>query len=296
LNAGAYIGRKDFIINVFEEVLKYVTDHDLPAKKWYHYETFMPKGQELNIVKNIAENFPKGCGSDQAILRHIEKQFYPNLMLDTQKKIFARIGVKLGYEHTQRNVFIDCGAHRGQSIRKFLTTRQYKENLFEIWSFEPNFELIKEFAHRARKMKNIRIIPQAVWFEDKEMNFYLDRNDGDGSSLLKEKKHPSGFKENDLDNPLKAYAFDFSAWVLNNFSPDDYIIVKMDIEGAEYGVLAKMIADGALDYVNELYIEWHHEKVNIPKEVHDALVEKIKSMSIVLRGEFLKGAEHLKYR
>ena len=81
LNAGAYIGRKDFIINVFEEVLKYVTNHDLPAKKWYHYETFPPKDQELNIIKNITKNFPKGCGSDQAILRHIEKQFYPNLML-----------------------------------------------------------------------------------------------------------------------------------------------------------------------------------------------------------------------
>jgi len=287
LNAGAYIGKKDFIIDVFEEVLKYVTDEDLPAKKWYWYESNSSK-----ITKKMEKSFPLGCGSDQAILRHIEKLFYPRLLIDTERKIFVREGTKLNYEN-ERNIFIDCGGHRGQSIRKFKKQKVYFLNEFEIYSFEPNFKLIENYASQNTSDK---IMPQAVWVEDKEMNFYLDENDFDGSSLLKEKKHPGGWRENNLEHPMKVGAIDFSSWVLRNFSINDYIILKMDIEGAEYEVLSKMIKDGSINYINELYIEWHHEKVNISKEIHDALIKKIKSTNIIMHGEFLKGAEHLEYK
>ena len=44
---------------------------------------------------------------------------------------------------------------------------------------------------------------------------------------------------------------------MDNFSKDDYIVIKMDIEGAEYKVLPKMIEDGSIEYINSAYIEWH---------------------------------------
>ena len=286
LNAGAYIGRKDYVIDVFEEVLKYVTDEDLPAKKWYRDEN-----HNSPTIEKIKKSFPTGCGSDQAILRHIEKIFYPKLLIDTERKIFKRIGSRLGSGNS-RKIFIDCGGHSGQSIRKFKKEKVYYDNNFEIYSFEPNFNLIRDYA---KKNTSDMIIPAAVWVEDKEMDFYLDRNDFDGSSLLKEKKHPEGWYENDLRHPIKVKGFDFSSWVFRNFDKKDYIILKMDIEGAEYEVLSKMIKDGSIHYIDELYIEWHHKKVNIPEETHNALIEKLKSTNVIIHGEFLKGAEHLKY-
>jgi hypothetical protein len=46
----------------------------------------------------------------------------------------------------------------------------------------------------------------------------------------------------------------------------------MDIEGAEYDVLEKMVKDGSIYYVNELYIEWHSFKIDsISDERHHAL-------------------------
>ena len=286
LNAGAYIGKKDYVIDVFEEVLKYVTDEDLSAKRWYWYEN-----HDSPMVKKIKKSFPAGCGSDQAILRHIEKIFYPRLMIDTENKIFKRIGSRLGGQNS-RNVFIDCGGNRGQSIKKFKKQRAYHCNIFEIYSFEPNFDLIKDYAE---KNTSDVITPAAVWVEDKEIDFYLDKNDFDGSSLLKEKKHPGGWYENDLKNPIKVKGFDFSSWIFRNFTKKDYIILKMDIEGAEYEVLSKMIKDGSIHYINELYIEWHYKKVDIPEETHNALIKTLKSTQITIHGEFLKGAEHLKY-
>ena len=51
--------------------------------------------------------------------------------------------------------------------------------------------------------------------------------------------------------------------------------MKLDIEGAEYQVIPKMMKDGTFDYINELWIEWHWPKIRYPKGSHDKLVEKI---------------------
>ena len=50
---------------------------------------------------------------------------------------------------------------------------------------------------------------------------------------------------------------DFSQWVKDNFSPEDHIVMKMDIEGSEFAVLPKMVNDGTLSWMNGIVIEWH---------------------------------------
>jgi hypothetical protein len=35
------------------------------------------------------------------------------------------------------------------------------------------------------------------------------------------------------------------------------IIVKLDIEGAEYEVIESLLESGAINRINELFIEWH---------------------------------------
>jgi len=53
--------------------------------------------------------------------------------------------------------------------------------------------------------------------------------------------------------------FDFSSWIgrCSDFWDGEPFVVKMDIEGAEYPVLDKMIADGTDRLVSELVMEWH---------------------------------------
>ena len=63
----------------------------------------------------------------------------------------------------------------------------------------------------------------------------------------------------------------FSKWLKENFSEDDYIIVSFDIEGAEYEILESMKADDTLKYMNKFYVEFHGTKLatlNIKTE-HD---------------------------
>ena len=78
-------------------------------------------------------------------------------------------------------------------------------------------------------------------------------------------------------------AFDFSKWTLDNFDRSDYIVLKMDIEGSEYRVLQKMIEDASIDYIDHLYIEWHHRY--LPQEYADLtllLCKYIKSRGVKL--------------
>jgi len=51
----------------------------------------------------------------------------------------------------------------------------------------------------------------------------------------------------------------------------------MDIEGAEYDVLEKMIDKGTIDFVNELIVEFHNEMDElITKNRHLQLVKRLK--------------------
>ena len=78
----------------------------------------------------------------------------------------------------------------------------------------------------------------------------------------------------------KVQALDLSAWILQNFSEKDEIILKMDIEGSEYSVLEKMIDDSSIDFINQLWIEFHPKKSNISKNRHDILNKYINSLNI----------------
>jgi hypothetical protein len=62
----------------------------------------------------------------------------------------------------------------------------------------------------------------------------------------------------DLYNEVDS--IDLSDFIKNNFTPEDYIILKLDIEGAEYDVLYHLAQTGVLSYINELWGEWHLDK------------------------------------
>lgn len=52
-----------------------------------------------------------------------------------------------------------------------------------------------------------------------------------------------------------AKAFDFSAWVRQ--LPDVKIVLKVDIEGAEYVILPHLIEQGLMDRFAQVLVEWH---------------------------------------
>lgn len=177
----------------------------------------------------------------------------------------------------RRHIFVDCGGHNGSSVRKFRTEMD-PSSRFKIYTFEPN----PSFADCYSEHSNHTLIKSAIWIEDGHKEFFLDREDGDGSTFFPEKltRHNGGYGELDTINPLVVPTVDLSAWLINNVEKRDYVILKLDIEGAEYDVLDKLFDQESIRLIDKLFIEWHWFKVGIPELRHNDLVGRLKSIRL----------------
>lgn len=145
-----------------------------------------------------------------------------------------------------RKIFIDGGAHTGESVDCF--RRLFPDhNEYEIHSFEPNPDMWALI-----EAKGVILHKEALWNEDMEREFYKAKF-SEGSTLLKKKV--SG-KVNYRD-PINTKCVRLSKWITDSFESTDYIILKLDIEGAEYTVIPDLIESGAYKYIDEWYGELH---------------------------------------
>ena len=168
-------------------------------------------------------------------------------------------------------IFIDCGAHCGESI---LEAKRRFGNDIKIYSFEANTNLANALIEHFKNDSNVKIENKAVWIENSFIEFYLSTSWSDGSSVYKE-KNSGGISENIL---LKVPCIDLSSFI-NNFDKDDYIILKIDIEGAEYELLNHMLSNNCLEYINDLFVEFHLGKItNITSDQHNDLINKLQSL------------------
>ena len=171
-----------------------------------------------------------------------------------------------------KKIFIDCGANDGCSIDLFRD--QYPNaNEYEIHSFEPT-PIFRETLEK----KNVFYYEKAVSISDDDQIFYFDTRYAKGgideyyyfgSTLIKEKMDVTEKAVKKTNTTLKDWkptqlvvkGIDFSRWIINTFDKDDYIVLKMDIEGAEYDVLEKMIKDRSICYIDIIYLEFHGHKM-----------------------------------
>ncbi|MFX1383561.1 MAG: FkbM family methyltransferase [Promethearchaeota archaeon] len=161
-----------------------------------------------------------------------------------------------------RRIYIDCGGHKATTAKLILKTHPN----FEIHSFEANPEFSKYFENL-----DVTLHKKAVWINNEPIDFYTAENSQSGS-LYKDKETGNIIK----NKPLKVDCLDLSEWIISNFKKKDYIILKMNIEGAEYKILEKMMEDGSLSYINELFCQFHyHDIPSMTEKDHNEFVKKI---------------------
>ena len=164
-----------------------------------------------------------------------------------------------------RKIFIDCGGHCGCSIKKFIKTH----NDFECFTFEANPRLAKYYEGLPTTL-----IQKAVWHSNGFTKFYIGGHWNQESSSLFEGK--SNVNPNDY---VEVETVNIGQWITSNFSPEDYIVLKLDVEGAEYEILDAMMSDNSFEWINELYGEEHFNKhgsaIGITKAYRDAIMKRV---------------------
>jgi len=149
-----------------------------------------------------------------------------------------------------KKIFLDCGANDGCSVRKFIS--QHNPRDWTIFSFEANPDLAKYFP-----VANETLINKAVWIYDGHIQFW--KSNKLGSSTLIYGKVERYTTQHWTEVTVEC--IDFHEWLINHVKPEDYVILKMDIEGAEFEIVDHIINKGSIKLINEFYGEFHGKKI-----------------------------------
>lgn len=174
-------------------------------------------------------------------------------------------------------VFIDLGAYIGDTLEMAL--KEYR-SFDRFYAFEPlskNFRILKDKFSNSDK---IFLINAAADIITGKSRLYIGDEFGDQGSSLCENKINVFKDKTELVNTI-----DISKFLRDNFDPKDKIILKMDVEGKEYDIFEKMIEDGSMQYINKIFCEWHYDRINISKEKHDKIVDRLNKLGFFLIGQ-----------
>lgn len=172
-------------------------------------------------------------------------------------------------------IYIDLGAMDGRTVHDFLAGTSgmldpaLSSQCEEVHAFE-----IADYSNCWRRVDflnpNVKITWHhgAVGTETGEVQWSSDENP-EAYTVVKDNKH--------YDKALlqTVGCIDFAQWLQTNVSATDTVIVKMDIEGSEYGILDKLIDTGAIYLIDHLFVEWHDWLMPASyKARHDSIVER----------------------
>lgn len=174
-----------------------------------------------------------------------------------------------------KKVFLDFGGNRGQGLRQFAKMFNI-DSSWEVKTFEPN-----DFCNLKEELFDfpfVDVYNQAVWIYDGTVQFNRttahrdgrSANDKNGNSYIDEGSSVMGLNAGDVaacvQDVIDVECVDISR-LINEYSEDDFVVVKMDVEGAEFELVKKILIDNTIEKIDELYIEWHTQ--HVPNETYD---------------------------
>lgn len=144
-------------------------------------------------------------------------------------------------------IFLDCGFYHGMALRWYID-QGIVDSSWEVYVFEPNVTIdVKALSHDLPV--KLKVKRQAVWTKREKVTFHLaERNN---ASYIK------GMASHATAHEVQVQAINFSNFV-SKLPEDAYIICSMDIEGAEFPVLKRMLADDTARRIKLLDVEFHH--------------------------------------
>lgn len=173
-------------------------------------------------------------------------------------------------------IFIDLGAYNGDTLEEAI--RIYGDSIDVFYAFEPFEDSFNILRDKFGNNKKIILMQMAAGTNDGICPLFLKLKSNAGHSLCSKKTNVSS-------NNIMIKSIDFSKFISDNFNESDEIILKVNIEGAEYDMFNKMIQDGTIKYIDKIFCEWHFFKMKRTKKIHDKIVSELRNMGFCLTGK-----------
>ncbi len=185
----------------------------------------------------------------------------------------------------RKKIFLDIGAHKGKVLRIALDK---KYNFDKLYSFEP----VKDSCGVIKRdYPNDRLIINYFGLLDKSCEQLVYSAGSKGGSIFEEKPQPEKdkFPTSELCKFVKA-----SDWFRENLSTDDYIVVKMNCEGAEVGILNDLLSSGEYDKIDHIMIDFDVGKIESKKYLEKEMINKLNKLgktNYILNYEIREGGD-----
>lgn len=171
-------------------------------------------------------------------------------------------------------IYLDVGCHDGHSIMEFYQGRFGDidpKTVRQSVGIDPLGDKYLIGWEVITRLYGTVFMNKAAYVRDGQIEFSEMPNDI-SSTVIPDKLNFATGEKKLID------CFDFSAYVK---SLDEEVVMRMDIEGAEYEVLEKMFEDGTIERVKYLEIEFHGNKMVPPwTERQEKLVKKLRASHI----------------
>jgi FkbM family methyltransferase len=180
------------------------------------------------------------------------------------KKIFEEVmkhKPPMGCRKINGGVFLDIGGHVGETVRKFYSDVAYA-NEWDIVTFEPNPDCMEKMKQGLTRYDNVKYDSRALAdYTSKAILQIGEVNEADGSTLI------DGKLTGKLTGKKEVDVIDFSEWFETN-KIGDYkkVIVKMNVEGAEYPILYSITRSGILKDIDVMLVNTHSCKFREPEK------------------------------
>lgn len=232
---------------IHEIVLKKVSDGGNVKKKTDDGKCAV-SGEKFDIVKKAEPLIMKEPLKPWiALKRNIENVKYLSSMVDISFK--------------RRYVYVDVGSRSyGSSIVSWFKKQYPKQNkTFHVYAVEAD----KHFHDQYKGKKGVTLLPYAAWVKNESLVFEINQTPGDenvekgrGMGRIQPVESGGGIV-NSVD---EIQGFDFAEWLKDTVTEQDFVVMKMDVEGTEFDLIPRLIETGAICLVDEVFLECHYNR------------------------------------
>lgn len=189
-------------------------------------------------------------------------------------------------------IIFDLGAHWGESIRFFSKSLKDPENwdIISVEASDLNYKkLEKNSLNYSSIFQNIQLHKKFAYHKDSDITFYeyIDDYHSPGSTYSKEKFQFNSRKKpqyaNLAHNIIHPNIFNICSEYEKACKSASEIIIKMDIEGAEYEILPEFIKLLDPSKTKYFYLEFHSDRVGVDSSLDEKYIKQISSLGIVTK-------------
>lgn len=158
------------------------------------------------------------------------------------------------------DLVMDLGANVGR------TTRLFAQRGCVVRGYEPNPDAFARLRSAVGSMPDVTLFQAAVGEAAGTARLYLHRGYDANSDHLESSSLIADKPNVDPDRSVDVTVLDAAEVVVA--APGRIAFMKIDVEGAEYGILRRLITSGAIDRIDRIAVETHEDRIESLRPAH----------------------------